>query len=97
MSELTHPPLGFVIVFLLFSLLFLSNSYKLWFKTDQYYQDIYNSLTQEPSLYPFHEFFLKRMENKKGWIMWQKIFSLVGILAVVLADILVVIAYQSGE
>lgn len=93
MSDLTQPPLGFVIVFLLFSLLFLSNSYKLWFKTDQYYQDIYNSLTREPSLYPFRQFFIKRMENKRSWVLWQKIFSLLGISAVLLADVLVVIAY----
>jgi hypothetical protein len=43
--DLSYPSLGFVIVFLLFSLLFLSNTYRLWFKTDWYYQDIYNSLT----------------------------------------------------
>lgn len=84
---------GFVVVFLLFSLLFLSNSYKLWFKTDEYYQSIYNSLTREPSLYPFKEFFLKRMENKRSWVFWQKVFSLLGILAVVGADVLVVMAY----
>jgi hypothetical protein len=90
-----HPPLGFVIIFLLFSLLFLSNTYKLWFKTDQYYQDIYNSLTQEPSLYPFRPFFLRRMENKKRWVIWQKIFSLLGILAVLTADVLVVMAWKS--
>jgi hypothetical protein len=95
MSDLTHPPLGFVIIFLLFSLLFLSNSYKLWFKTDQYYQDIYNSLTREPSLYPFRQFFVKRMENKQSWVLWQKIFSLFGISAVLLADILVISAYIS--
>ena len=53
----TQPSLGFVIVFLLFSVLFLSNTYKLWFKTDEYYQDIYNSLTRQPSPYPFREFF----------------------------------------
>ena len=85
--------LGFVVVFLLFSLLFLSNSYKLWFKTDEYYQSIYNSLTREPSLYPFKEFFLKRMENKRSWVFWQKVFSLLGILAVLGADVLVVMAY----
>ena len=85
--------LGFVIVFLLFSLLFLSNSYKLWFKTDEYYQSIYNSLTREPSLYPFREFFLKRMENRRSWVFWQKVFSLLGILAVLGADVLVVMAY----
>ena len=85
--------LGFVIVFLLFSLLFLSNSYKLWFKTDEYYQSIYNSLTREPSLYPFKEFFLKRMENRRSWVFWQKVFSLLGILAVLGADVLVVMAY----
>lgn len=89
----TQPSLGFVLVFLLFSVLFLSNSYKLWFRTDQYYQDIYNSLTREPSIYPFRQFFLKRMENKKNWIFWQKVFSLIGILAVLLADTLVVLAY----
>jgi hypothetical protein len=89
----TQPSLGFVLVFLLFSLIFLSNSYKLWFKTEQYYQDIYSSLTREPSMYPFRQFFLKRIENKKGWILWQKIFSLLGILAVFAADVLVVMAY----
>ena len=89
----TQPSLGFVLIFLLFSLLFLSNTYKLWFKTDEYYQDIYNSLTRQPSLYPFREFFVKRMENKKSWVMWQKVFSLLGIFAVILADVLVVTAY----
>ncbi len=91
----TQPSLGFVLVFLLFSLLFLSNTYKLWFKADEYYQDIYNSLTRQPSLYPFREFFLKRMENKKSWVLWQKIFSTFGILAVLGADVLVVMAYIS--
>ena len=90
----TQPSLGFVIAFLLFSLLFLSNSYKLWFKTDQYYQDIYNSLTRQPSLYPFREFFLKRMENKERWVLWQKAFSVLGILAVLTADVLVVMAWM---
>ena len=90
---LIHPPLGFVLVFLLFSLLFLYNTYKLWFKTDEYYQDIYNSLAREPSLYPFRGFFLKRMEKKKSWVFWQKMFSAFGILAVLGADVLVVVAY----
>jgi len=92
---LTQPSLGFVLVFLLFSLLFLSNTYKLWFKTETYYQDIYNSLTREPSLYPFRKFFLKRMENKQSWVFWQKLFSLFGILAVLGADILVVMAFMN--
>jgi hypothetical protein len=90
---LTQLPLGFVLVFLLFSLLFLRNTYKLWFKTDSYYQDIYNSLTQQPSIYPFREFFRKRMENKERWVLWQKAFSLLGLVAVVIADVLVVVAY----
>ncbi len=89
----TQPSLGFVLIFLLFSLIFLSNSYKLWFKTNSYYQDIYNSLTSRPSLYPFKDFFLKQMENKQRWVLWQKVFSLLGILAVLAADVLVVMAY----
>ena len=85
--------LGFVIVFALFSLLFFRNTYKLWFKTDEYYQDIYNSLTGEPSIYPFRQFFLKWLENKQRWVLWQKGFSLLGLAAVIAADVLVVVAY----
>ena len=87
------PSLGFVIVFLLFSLLFLRNTYKLWFKTDEYYQDIYNSLAREPSIYPFRQFFLRRMEKKERWVLWQKGFSLLGLVAVLAADVLVMMAY----
>jgi hypothetical protein len=88
-----QPSLGFVLIFLLFSLLFFRNSHKLWLQTDEYYQDIYNSLTHEPSIYPFRKFFLKRMENKEKWVFWQKLFSLLGLLAVLGADILVATAY----
>ena len=94
---MTQPSLGFVIVFLLFSLLFLSNSYKVWFKTDQYYQDIYNSLTAQPSLYPFKDFFLKRMDYKQSWVLWQKVFSLLGSVAVLAADVLVVMAWLKSK
>lgn len=94
---MTQPSLGFVILFLLFSGLFLSNSYKLWFKTDEYYQSIYNSLDRQPSLYPFRDFFLRRMENKQRWVLWQKIFSLLGIAAVLAADVLVVMAWINAN
>jgi hypothetical protein len=93
MIGIIRPSPGFVAVFLLFSVLFLSNSYRLWFRTDKYYQDIYNSLTREPSIYPFRKFFLQRMENKERWVLWQKAFSLLGILAVLTADALVVMSY----
>jgi len=96
-SHFDKPPFGFALVFLLFSGLFFSNTYKLWFKTDSYYQDIYNSLTRSPSLYPFKEFFLKRLENRKQWEAQQKIFSMVGFLAVIGADILVVMAFMAGK
>ena len=89
----TPPSLGFVLVFLLFSLLFFRNTYKLWFKTDEYYQDIYNSLAREPSIYPFRKFFLRRMENRKRWELRQKGFSLLGLVAVIAADVFVVMAY----
>ena len=90
---MTQISLGFVLVFLLFSLLFLSNSYKLWFKTEEYYKDLYNSLTNERTPYPFKNYFLKRLENKRSWLFWQKAFSLLGIVAVVSADVLVMAAY----
>jgi len=91
---MTQPSLGFVIFFLLFSLVFISNSYKLWFKTDEYYEEIYNSLIREPAIIPFRDFFLRRVENKQNWLFWQKVFSLLGILAVLAADILMMMAYS---
>lgn len=90
---MTQPPLGFVLVFLLFSLLFLSNTYKLWFKTDSYYQDLYNSLTNKKTPHPFQNYFLKRLQNRKRWELEQKLFSLIGLAAVIGADVLVVMAY----
>ncbi len=91
--NLSSPSFGFVLVFLLFSLLFLGNTYRLWFKTDSYYEDIRSSLTRQPSIYPFRDFFLKRMKNKERWVLWQKIFSAMGLVAVIGADILVITAY----
>jgi len=88
-----QPSLGFVILFLLFSLLFFSNSYKLWFKTDEYYEEIYHSLARDPAIIPLRDFFLKRVKNKETWLLWQKIFSLLGITAILAADVLVVMAY----
>jgi len=90
---LDKPPFTFALAFLFFSGIFLNNTYKLWFKTDVYYQDIYNSLTREPFIYPLRKFFLKRMENKQRWVLWQKVFSLMGLIAVIVADVLVVMAY----
>lgn len=94
MTNFEKPPFGFVLVFLLFSLLFLSNTYKLWFKTDSYYKDVYNSLLRSPV--PFKQFFLKRLENRKRWEVEQKIFSAIGFAAVIGADVLVVIAWING-
>ena len=91
MTNFEKPPFGFVLVFLLFSLLFLSNTYKLWFKTDSYYKDVYNSLVRSPV--PFKDFFLKRLENKKRWEVEQKIFSIIGFVEVISADIFVIMAY----
>ena len=91
MTNFEKPPFGFVLVFLLFSLLFLSNTYKLWFKTDSYYKDVYNSLLRSPV--PFKQFFLKRLENRKRWEVEQKIYSIIGFIAVIGADILVVMAF----
>ena len=88
---MTQAPLSFVLIFLLFSLLFLSNTYKLWFKTETYYQDVYNSLTRTPV--PFKAFFLRHLENRKRWELEQKVFSVIGFVAVIGADIFVLMAY----
>jgi hypothetical protein len=85
------PSFGFVLVFILLSLLFLSNSYKLWFKTDAYYQELRDSLDRAPGY--FKNFFSRRLENRRRWETEQKIFSLFGIAAVLIANVMVIRAY----
>jgi hypothetical protein len=89
------PPLSFLLIFLFFSLMFLSNTYKLWFKTEAYYQDVHNSLTRTPI--PFKEFFLRRLENRKRWEIEQKIFSVIGFVAVIGADLFLIIGFWGGK
>lgn len=93
MNNVQTPSISFLLIFLFFSLMFLSNTYKLWFKTEIYYQDVYNSLTRTPV--PFKDFFLRRLENRKRWEWEQRIFSVVGLVAVIGADVLVIMAYFS--
>jgi hypothetical protein len=33
------------------------------------------------------------MENKERWVLWQKVFSLLGLAAVIAADIVVIMAW----
>jgi len=33
------------------------------------------------------------MENKERWILWQKAFNVLGLIAVIVSDVLVVMAY----
>jgi len=86
------PPIGLVPVFLLFSLVFPSDPCRLRFKTDQYYQDLYNSLNRRSAIYPFREFFVRHMEDKPRWIFHRRSFGLMGIAAVLGADVFVVMA-----
>lgn len=93
MFLLEKPPFGFVLVFLLLSWMFLSNSYKLWFKTDTYYREMRDSLERMPI--PFRDFFMGRFENRKRWEAEQKIFNLIGVTAVLVANVIVIQAYFS--
>ena len=93
MSTIASPSFSFIFVFLLLSLLYFYNTYKLWFKTDVYYEEIFTSLTNQSSFYPFKEFFLKRLQNKKRWVFEQKIYSAVGLVAVIAANVIVIAMY----
>lgn len=88
---MTQPPFSFVLLFLFFSLIFLTNTFKLWFRTDAYHQELINSLDRYPVA--FRNVFLKRLENRKRWEIGQKIFSIIGLVAVVGADVFVILAY----
>jgi hypothetical protein len=96
MSAISRPPFAFVLVFLLFSAIFFYNTYRLWFRTDAYYQGLRESLTSSPSPYPFRNFFLRQMENRRRWEILQKVFSFFGMIGVLAADALVIAAWMAG-
>jgi hypothetical protein len=96
MSGFSGLPLSFVLVFLSFSGIFFYNAYRLWFKTDIYYQSLRDSLSRSPSLYPFRDFFLRQMEDRKRWEVRQKAFSIFGLIGVLAADALVIAAWTAG-
>ena len=97
MPGLSRPPFAFVLVFLLFSAIFFYNTFKLWFRTDAYYQSLWESLNRSPSLYPFRDFFLRQMEDRRRWEILQKVFSIVGMIGVLAADALVIAAWMAGK
>jgi hypothetical protein len=96
-SASSRPGPAFVLMFLLFSAMFLYNTYKLWFRTDRYYEDLRESLGRSPSIYPFRNFFLRQMEDRPRWETWQKAFSVLGLIAVLTADALMISAWLSGQ
>lgn len=93
---MSSPPFSFVLIFLLFSLIFFYNTYRLWFQTDRYYGEIRASLERTPSLYPFRGFFLRQMEDRRRWEFLQKTFSILGLIAVLAADAIIISAWLSG-
>lgn len=95
--NLSRPSFLFVLAFLFFSSIFLYNTYKLWFRTESYYRDLYASLNRSPSIYPFRDFFLGLMKNRKRWELFQKIFSIAGLIAVLAADMLVINAWMTTK
>jgi hypothetical protein len=58
---------------------------------------LYDSLTNERTPYPFKNFFLRRLENRKRWEVEQKIFSVIGFIAIIGADILVIMPFILGR
>jgi hypothetical protein len=93
---MTSPSFTFVLAFLLFSLLFLSNTYRVWFHADQYYEEVRASLARMSSAFPFKGLFARGMDNKERWILRQKIFSALGFLAVLAMNVLMVWEWLDG-
>ena len=93
---MVHPPFSFVLIFMVFSIIFFYNTWRLWTNTEKYYNDIRSSLERTPSIYPFREFFLRLMEDRRRWQVLQKGFSLAGMIAVLAADALVITAWLSA-
>src|SRR3990172_9324496 len=57
----------------------------------------WNRATWIDCKYPFMDFVLKRLESRKRWEVEQKIFSLIEILAVLGADVLVIMTFMFGK
>lgn len=66
-------PFLLITILLLANGIFIDNCYKLWFRTDKYYTEIRKAAYKSPAWYPFRNYQLSQIEEKKSWVLQQKI------------------------
>ncbi len=91
------PPLLFVI-FYIFGVAYVNYLiYQVWFEPQKIIKSIRNIYYKLPNWYPLRGFYIDMMNDEKGWIIFNRILSilievfLIGVLTITL------IAYFTGE
>jgi hypothetical protein len=91
------PPLFFLIWFAVLTAMFSYRLYRIWFRTDDEYENIVQQINRLPSWYPMKEYSIMSIQDKELWVSNAKILSAPAFVIMIIADILVITAFLFGK
>jgi len=97
LENFVKPPPLFFIAFLLTSLIFFFQYYRLWNNPDQIYEKLMEQLSRSPNWNPFKWLGMSRLKYRKFWEVEQKIVGAFATVILCGADIMLVLAFIYGK
>ena len=95
---LVKPPLLFVLAAFIAAGYFCYTSFEVWFRPRQMVKSARRRIYKLPRWYPFRGFYLAWLDyDEKGWIVWNRIASILGGIFMLVFLILVVAAWMLGK
>ncbi len=91
------PPLLFVIFGLLATLIPIYNVYKFWFDPERFHQETIDRMGSVPTHPSMRSFALKKIKNKKAWILEGRIVNTIMAIFLLGVDGLLIYAFIFGK
>jgi hypothetical protein len=91
------PPLLFVIFGLLVTLIPIYNVYKFWFDPERFHQETIDRMESVPTHQSMRSFALKKIKNKKAWILEGRIVNTIMAIFLLGVDGLLIYAFIFGK
>ncbi len=81
----------------IFNILWLYNSYRVWFHTEQEFKKNQEQVNKTPSWFPLKEYFIEIANSKETWSRQTKLTSAIGILFLLFMDAMLILATILGK
>ena len=91
------PPLLFIIFGLLATLIPIYNAYKFWFGPERFHQETIDRMEYVPTHPSMRSFALKKIKNKKAWILEGRIVNTIMAIFLLGVDGVLIYAFIFGK